>query len=510
VRYDFIERRLALKVPETTGYSLDTIRNGEFRFASNSRCGAGYPMVTAISETEVAVWADFAFLRTVTKPQEIYTMAVDRSGATTGWVRQGSFTFDTACRVVPRPFRSQIRAGAGVYLFEVTPTSEPCPWQVSTATPWIKVENPSGKEFDLFVYSVEANPGPGPRTGTLTVGEYTLQVIQDAPGAIRPSDFAVSPAETTVSSGRGLVTISVKSVSRDDWQVVTTSPWLTVADKTSDAVNLIHDANPAGSERRATLTVAGHTVVIRQVAGDPLRPAIADAGVVNAASFLTGISSGSWFTVRGVNLAPNTRTWTAADFNGDRLPTSLDGVRVLVNGKPAYVYYISPTQINALAPEDTMIGTVPIEIDNNGRRSLFEITVRRTRAPGLFMMPAPVARLAATTLPDGTLVAPPGTFPAATTRGAKAGEAISLYATGLGTTNPAYPEGRLFDQPLPITAPTVTIGGRTAKVLYAGLISPGLYQINVEVPELPAGEHEIVVSAQGTRTQPRAMLFVGQ
>jgi len=222
---------------------------------------------------------------------------------------------------------------------------------------------------------------------------------------------------------------------------------------------------------------------------------------VNAASFLTGISSGSWFTVRGVNLAPTTRTWSASDFNGDRLPTSLDGVRVLVNGKPAYVYYISPTQINALAPEDATIGSVPIEIDNNGRRSLFEVTLRRTRAPGLFMMPAPVARLAATTLPDGTLVAPAETFPSVVTRGAKTGEAIAVYATGLGATNPAYPEGRLFDQPLPIAAPSVTIGGRPAKVLYAGLISPGLYQINVEVPELPAGEHEIVVSAQGTRTQ---------
>ena len=76
------------------------------------------------------------------------------------------------------------------------------------------------------------------------------------------------------------------------------------------------------------------------------------------------------------------------------------------------------------------------------------------------MMPAPVVRLAATTLPDGMLVAPAETFPTVVTRGAKTGDAISFYATGLGATNPAYPEGRLFDQPLPITAPAVTIGGR--------------------------------------------------
>ena len=55
----------------------------------------------------------------------------------------------------------------------------------------------------------------------------------------------------------------------------------------------------------------------------------------------------------------------------------------------------------------------------------------------------------------------------------------------------------------------MTLGGRPAKVLYSGLISPGLYQINIEVPDLPAGEHEIVLFAQGTRTQQRAMLFAG-
>ena len=257
----------------------------------------------------------------------------------------------------------------------------------------------------------------------------------------------MSPVETIVSSGAGIVSISIQTQSDADWQVTNTAPWLSLLDKTSQSVTLAHDANTSTSERRATITIAGHTVTIRQMAGDPSRPAIAEGGVVNAASFLTGISPGGWFTVRGVNLAPVTRIWTSADFNGNRLPTSLDGVKVLVNGKPAYVYYISPTQINALAPEDTAVGAVPIEIDNNGRKSLFEVTLLRTRSPGLFMMPAPVARLAAITLPDGTLVAPSDTFPSTATRGARAGDAISLYATGLGATNPAYHEGVLLQQP---------------------------------------------------------------
>ena len=76
------------------------------------------------------------------------------------------------------------------------------------------------------------------------------------------------------------------------------------------------------------------------------------AEVVNGTSFLPGFSQGSWITVKGVKLSGTTRIWTGADFNGPNLPTQLDGVGVTVNGKPAYIYYISPTQINALAPAD--------------------------------------------------------------------------------------------------------------------------------------------------------------
>ncbi|MEI9971732.1 MAG: hypothetical protein WDO73_06570 [Ignavibacteriota bacterium] len=75
--------------------------------------------------------------------------------------------------------------------------------------------------------------------------------------------------------------------------------------------------------------------------------------VENAASFLPGFSQGSWTTITGANLAGTTRTWTAGDFNGANLPTQLDQVSVTIDGKAAYVYFISPTQINVLAPADT-------------------------------------------------------------------------------------------------------------------------------------------------------------
>jgi uncharacterized protein (TIGR03437 family) len=52
----------------------------------------------------------------------------------------------------------------------------------------------------------------------------------------------------------------------------------------------------------------------------------------------------------GTDLSPVTDNWASSIMNGN-LPTSLDGVTITVGGQLAYPDYISPTQINALAPD---------------------------------------------------------------------------------------------------------------------------------------------------------------
>src|SRR5438309_2203316 len=80
-------------------------------------------------------------------------------------------------------------------------------------------------------------------------------------------------------------------------------------------------------------------------------PTIDVGGVVSGASFQPGIVPGSWLTIKGSNLSPvASDTWDKAIVDG-KLPTSLDGVSVNVGSKPAYVYFISPTQINVQAPD---------------------------------------------------------------------------------------------------------------------------------------------------------------
>jgi uncharacterized protein (TIGR03437 family) len=65
----------------------------------------------------------------------------------------------------------------------------------------------------------------------------------------------------------------------------------------------------------------------------------------------------------------------------------LDGVSVSINGKPAYVWYLSPTQLNVQAPEDSTIGNVAITVTNcKATSSPFTFT-RQSLAPG-FLAPS--------------------------------------------------------------------------------------------------------------------------
>jgi hypothetical protein len=70
--------------------------------------------------------------------------------------------------------------------------------------------------------------------------------------------------------------------------------------------------------------------------------------VANAEGGNPAIAPNTWVEIKGMNLssAGDSRPWQGSDFVNNQLPTSLDGVSVTVNGKSAYIYYISPAQVN--------------------------------------------------------------------------------------------------------------------------------------------------------------------
>src|SRR5579863_1215960 len=93
--------------------------------------------------------------------------------------------------------------------------------------------------------------------------------------------------------------------------------------------------------------------------------------VANAEGENPTIAPNTWVEVKGTGLAKNgdSRTWQGPDFVNNQMPTNLDGVSVTVNGENAYLYYISPTQLNILTPPDLKPGTAMVQVNNNGNVS---------------------------------------------------------------------------------------------------------------------------------------------
>ena len=86
---------------------------------------------------------------------------------------------------------------------------------------------------------------------------------------------------------------------------------------------------------------------------------------MNGAGYQPGITPGAWLSIFGDNLASISRPWNPqTEITSGKLPTSLDGVSVTINGKAAPIYYISPNQINIQAPSDDTTGPVQVVVTN--------------------------------------------------------------------------------------------------------------------------------------------------
>ena len=267
-------------------------------------------------------------------------------------------------------------------------------------------------------------------------------------------------------------------------------------------------ANGDGTERGDHIYTQKYTLTV--ASQQPL-PTIASSGVVNAASFQAAVAPGAWVTIQGTNLANSTRSWTGSDFTGNALPTALDGVGVTIDGKAAYVGYISPTQINVLAPADGTLGPVSVQVSNNGLTGAAGTGQLQTAAPAFFLWSG---KYAVATRSDYSLVAPAGLFQGATTAPAKPGDVVILWGTGFGATTPAVDPGMLppADQLASVAnAVTVTVGGIPATVVGAALApgNAGLYQIAVQIPgSVPDGDQALVAQVSGMQSPSSVLLSV--
>ena len=191
------------------------------------------------------------------------------------------------------------------------------------------------------------------------------------------------------------------------------------------------------------------------------------------------LSPGAIVSLYGSKMGPP--EGAAFQLENGRLPATLAGTRVLVNGEPVPLLMVSYWQVNAI---------LPYSLDPRGRPRIQVVT---DSEPGNELANSFTKRawislfrlddsMAAALNEDGTLNSPEN--PAAK------GSAVMLFGTGGGTTTPPSVAGEvtpLAPRQLDYGAGVEIPGGPKLTVEYAGAapgLVAGVIQINVRLPEV--------------------------
>ena len=235
--------------------------------------------------------------------------------------------------------------------------------------------------------------------------------------------------------------------------------------------------------------------------------------VVNAASYLPGaVAAGEVVALFGPGIGPQESMAYQLDASG-RVGTSLEGTRVLFDGTPAPLLYVSLNQINAVVPYDTASKLqVEVKIENNfavcpsppsplincGSAQTIELANVSPGfpivAPGVFSADVSGGGQAVALNQDGTLNGPANPAPI--------GSAVVVYVNGLGAPVVPVPDGTITGSsslPVPAGMSEVFVGGKKAQLLYAENVPyslAGISQVGFVVPSgLASGNQPVFVSA---------------
>jgi uncharacterized protein (TIGR03437 family) len=239
-------------------------------------------------------------------------------------------------------------------------------------------------------------------------------------------------------------------------------------------------------------------------------PSYSAAGIVNTCNQAQGpYAPNTVLSILGTGLAYSALGLTAADVAGGSLPTQLNGVQVMVDGSPAPVFYVSPTQINFLMPPNKTAGPVTVWTTLNSYVGPQVSLTLDQAAPALFPSTTDAGYAIAQQWPAYSTISPES--PVAP------GGIVILYAAGLG---PTAPTPTLPNEILTVAAPItqmasfqVLLNGtpvNAAQVLYAGICPgwAGLYQIDLMLPQNTGPNPAIQVAVGGQLRPPGLKLAV--
>jgi uncharacterized protein (TIGR03437 family) len=379
---------------------------------------------------------------------------------------------------------------------------------VSNNTPWLTATTPTGGGGTLKI-TAGSSMAASDYNGTVTISGSkfapdnkqiavllhvtTSPIVQTSSSAVQ-FQIAQGANKQTIpvavnNSGQGTLTVSSVTAA------AATGTWLSAATVTG---GLTITADPSGLSPNTypgTVTIASNaansSVVIQVtlIVVAQIPPVAFAGGVVNNGTFGSqeSVSQGDIVAVFGSQFISG----DPQQAGSLPLATTLGDAQVLVNGKAAPVYYVSPGQINFEIPIDAATGDGTVQIvrgSQQGNQAYIHIASRVPRF--ILLNGGPYAIM---TTPQGALTGYAG-------HSVKAGDVIVIYTIGLGPTSPSVPSGTASpsDTLAKVTVPVqVCFGNPTpffqppcAKPQFVGLTPNfvGLYQINVTIPSgIPPG-----------------------
>jgi hypothetical protein len=175
-----------------------------------------------------------------------------------------------------------------------------CPWTAVSNASWITLNyGTSGSGDGTVGYSVAANFGTA-RTGTITIGGQTFTVNQGG----TPCPFTLNPASALPPAAGGAASMTVTTAAGCAWSANSNAAWITITSGTSGigsgTVNYSVAPNGASTQRTSSITVAGRSFSITQLAAGVVVSPIPSTGVPNPSSG-TGSSRSFTFSFTDAN-----------------------------------------------------------------------------------------------------------------------------------------------------------------------------------------------------------------
>lgn len=262
--------------------------------------------------------------------------------------------------------------------------------------------------------------------------------------------------------------------------------------------------NPTVADGKVFVPSLSNSIVVyglKSVA--PSAPAV--TAVVNAADYSNGpVAPGEIVAVYGQNLGP--KDYVTGNFDGfGNLDRQLFGTLITFNNVPAPLIYTSAGVASVVVPYEVgTASTVTVQATVNGVAASPVTVPLAASAPAVFSADASGRGPGAILNQDyslNTAQAP-----------AEAGSIIVIYGTGGGALAGDAATGTIVtDAELQVQPVSVTIGGVSAEVLYAGNAGgevAGAMQLNVRVPAGIHGAVPVVVTVGGKASQGLATVSV--